>query len=152
MEKEAVNNEVPYTPQMYEAHIDRLALELVSDLKNGIIDERVFADTYAKYQKLKVDNANCYLRLSEEVRKLVDGYSSQIFLPDFKAKNYELTQRIVELELKIECLKSENASLKGEIERLKRAANPFAYPYEPWGKRDIYYTLEQMSKELQKDE
>lgn len=150
--KEAIDNEIPYTPQMYEAHIDRLALELVSDLKSGVIDEHVFADTYAKYQNLKIRNANRYQHLSEDVRKIVDEYS-RIFLTDVEKKNRELTHRIVELELQIKCLKSENSSLRNEVDRLKRSANPFSHPYDPW-KRDntIYFTLHKMIGESQEDE
>lgn len=150
--KEAVNNEIPYTPQMYEAYIDRLALELVSDLKSGVINEHVFADTYAKYQNLKIKNANRYQHLSEDVRKIVDEYS-RIFLTDVEKKNRELTRRIVELELQIKCLKSENSSLISEVDRLKRLANPFSHPYDPWRRDNITYcALHKMAEESQEDE
>ena len=128
-----------YSPKEYEAYIDTLCLKLITDLKNGVINENVFAQTYAKYQKLKVNNAKSYASLSQEMKKFVDSYSESILA----SKKDGIT--IANLQIKLKTLQSENEDLKKQVAELQLAlsqkycknsfdpipSNPFD-PINPW--------------------
>lgn len=127
-----------YSPKEYEAYIDALCLKLITDLKRGVIDEKVFAETYAKYQKLKVSNAKSYAGLSQEMQKLIDSYSESIL----SSKKNEVT--IIDLQTKVAALQKENEDLKKQVADLQSALsqqyykNPFdnfpgpSDPLNPW--------------------
>lgn len=127
-----------YSPKEYEAYIDALCLKLITDLKRGVIDEKVFAETYAKYQKLKVSNAKSYAGLSQEMQKLIDSYSESIL----SSKKNEVT--IIDLQTKVDALQKENEDLKKQVAELQSALsqryykNPFDNfpgpfnPLNPW--------------------
>ena len=128
-----------YSPKEYEAYIDTLCLKLITDLKQGVIDENIFAETYAKYQKLKVNNAKSYANLSQEMQKFVDSYSESVLA----SKKDEIT--ITNLQIKLAALQRENEDLKKQVVELQSAlsqksyknpfdlipSNPFD-PLNPW--------------------
>ena len=128
-----------YSPKEYEAYIDALCLKLITDLKRGVIDEKVFAETYAKYQKLKVNNTKSYASLSQEMKKFVDSYSESILA----SKKDSIT--VASLQIKLKALQRENEDLKKQVAELQLAlsqkyckdsfnpipSNPFD-PINPW--------------------
>lgn len=115
-----------FNPNQYEAYVDELCKNLIDDLKNERIDSAVFAETYAKYQQLKSDNAREYAKLNEETRSLVDSYSERLL---------ELEQRglnIKKLELKIKELEEKNRQLHLKVSNLQNllSRHPFEAPSE----------------------
>lgn len=120
-----------YSPKEYEAYIDTLCLKLITDLKQGVIDENIFAETYAKYQKLKVNNAKSYANLSQEMQKFVDSYSESVLA----SKKDEIT--ITNLQIKLAALQRENEDLKKQVVELQSALSQKSYknpfdPLNPW--------------------
>ena len=128
-----------YSPKEYEAYIDTLCLKLITDLKQGVIDENIFAETYAKYQKLKVNNAKSYANLSQVMQKFDESYSESVLA----SKKDEIT--ITNLQIKLAALQRENEDLKKQVVELQSAlsqksyknpfdlipSNPFD-PLNPW--------------------
>lgn len=110
-----------YTPKEYEGYIDSLCLKLVFDLKQGVITEKIFIDTYAKYQKLKIENAEKYAKLSNDMKEIVDLYSESML----STKKDEAT--IDDLKARIKLLKKENEDLREEVAELKKKLSQYLY-------------------------
>lgn len=137
------NMNLSYTPKEYDAYIDLLTLNLVRDLKSGKIDEEVFSDTYARYQKMKIDNANNYAKLDAAMREFIDQVTHELLnsrkdsisieamqaeLADLREKNKALQLRVSELETKV---------YQYERDRLISPTSPFTPPFPnpfptPW--------------------
>lgn len=137
------NTNLSYTPKEYDAYIDLLTLNLIQDLKSGKIDEKLFSDTYARYQKMKIDNANNYAKLDAAMREFIDQVTHELLnsrkdsisietmqaeLADLREKNKALQLRVSELETKV---------YQYERDRLIPPTSPFNPPFPnpfptPW--------------------
>ena len=128
------DNVIAYTPKHYDAYIDALTLVLVQDLKAGKIDEKVFSDTYAKYQKMRVDNCNAYHTLPKEIKAVVDSVSEKLL---FKGKEKDemiqsLQEQVANLTLQNKQLVSRIATLESELAQLRNHSSPLYPVYDPF--------------------
>ena len=120
-----------YEPATYKRYIESITKDLVVGLKNGSIDEGVFASTYAKYQTLIADNEKAYKALPSEFKHLIDQVSQAVLsIHQEKSEVEELRKEVAHLRSQNNELRSQNNELKREVSKM-RQYNPWSYDL-PW--------------------